>query len=656
MDKFSKIKCFLFIAFLALTRLGFSSNSSQIEQLSLPEVIIGPEERRPVKKDYFEAAFDTLTLANERLSNLPEILDSDPIVQLIPSASLGDPPRFFIRGMDNIQTRFFLEGVPIGEPVFQSNSLLFLPTYALGELQLFPSVVPTFLLSPGLGGAVNVKIPDPSQRDFLKTELGSFGFVKGAARAPLLADSRLAIDYIQSEEDFSFWDNNGTPWNTEDDQLKTRGNDSFKRLTLMPFWKLDLGRGSRATLFSLNGFQNKEIPGSLETTEIHQLRERNHLSALKLLIPLELHWVLENSVYLRKNQEESLSLRQVAPRISNNSTMGGKLSVLFRENVWDARLGLGYETSEFVLNEAEEEKAAVSQKELPFSLAARFEIHPKMTLHPALLGVVSPGAGKTRKNQKVDSSLRMGLEFAESSELRFTSFFGSVFRGPSLSERFGLQPGVIGNAELENERALKADLGVIWERQSSWEPGLHQISFTIFGAQAQNLIAYVQDSSSSHRPENVSHSFWVGQELSAAFNLPVGLSIQPSLVSMLSRNRSEIAAEKGKQLPHLPPWRAKITSRWEKGNWGVAHHFIYLSESFTDKANLQKSEAIIIQDVSLGFSSKMWGRIELKVLNLFDKQVARVGVMGLETDQYLGGGNSFPIAGRRASISWTIDL
>jgi len=650
-----KIQWFCLLAILALTRLGFSYETGLFKKPSLPELIIGAEERHSIEKDHVETTRDTLKLAKERMQNLPEILDAYPIIQLIPSGTLGDPPRFYMRGMDNSQTRFFLEGIPLGEPVFQSNALSLLPTYAIGEIEMFPSVVPTFFLSSGLGGAVNVRIPNLAQPYFLQTEFGSFGFMKGAARAPLFSDSRLAIDYVQSEENFPFLDNNGTPWNAEDDQFKTRENNRFQQLTVLPSWELDLGDGSRATFLSLNGFQNKTIPGSVESPETNQLRVWNHLSALKVLVPLDIHWIFESSAYLRKNKEELLCLRQPLSRISNNSSAGGTFSALLRELSWEAQLSLGFDSSQFVLSESDLDPVEVSQQNLPVSLSTRIALNPEFTIHPAFLGVISKG-GTVSSNLTLDPSLRMGLEYAIGPDLKVRGFAGSVFRAPSLSEKFGLQPGVVGNDALQNETALKADLGAVWESRVREQLGIQQLAFTVFGVQAQNLIAYVQNSSNSHRPENISNSIWMGNEISAALTVPGGGSFQPSILGMFSRNQSEVAAEKEKNLPYMAPWRAKLTSRWERGHWFLSHHLVYNSETFTDKANLQKIEATITHDLALGYFDKTWGRVELKVLNLFDRNLARASVMGLDSEQYLGGTSQFPSAGRRINVSWVVDL
>jgi len=645
-------KICIYIGFLVgalLGEAGLSKNAS--EGVLLPEVKVGEEE--PLW-DWERGEGPQETVGTFEVGPHPvvDLLQSSPSIQVAPTGTLGDPPSYSVRGFESSQARVFLEEIPLTESAFQSNSLLFLPSLAVESLEVFPTAVPVSFLSAGIGSAVNFNLQSLKPKNTFLVEGGDLGFFKAAASAPLFAGAKMYLDYVQSNEDFTYWDNNGTPFNSADDQLKTRENNHFRRLSLMPFWNFSLPRGFEAKAFSLAGFQNKTTPGSTETPEAHQLREWVNVSALKLRGPLSDQWISESTFYVRWKKEDLTSLAIDSGSSSKNTTLGGKVSFLFKEFSWNSRFSLGLQSEEFFVKADSRNRGVESvQWEAPFSLATQWDVNPKLSLYPSFLGLLHNANGDFQGDWEMNSSSRFGMEYRFNRSLAVQGFLARVFRKPSLSERYGFQTNIEGNSELLDETAWKAELG--WK----WKPANHlQLSQTVFGAQARNLIALVPKSSNTYQAENISAARWMGQEIALRFYQETGWSFRPALVSMITQNNSDIASESGKLLPHRSPLSFQGITSWDSGRWFVSHRIQYLSAAFVDRANLKEREAYQLHDLSMGFVDKEWGKFEVKLLNLFNVTLASVAEGGVEVNQYLNGDSNYPSTGRRVSFSWIYDL
>jgi outer membrane cobalamin receptor len=144
---------------------------------------------------------------------------------------------------------------------------------------------------------------------------------------------------------------------------------------------------------------------------------------------------------------------------------------------------------------------------------------------------------------------------------RATANVGRYARIPSFVELFGYNRDVVGNPQLLPERGWNADVGASLTRASSPERSL-LASVTLFGATVEDLIAW-RTYSYQTRAENVSRArIWgVETELRGRFGR-FGTVAQATLTD--ARDRSDVAASRGRQIAHHPRYRGYGRADWRQ--------------------------------------------------------------------------------------------
>ncbi|MFM8270335.1 MAG: TonB-dependent receptor domain-containing protein [Pseudomonadota bacterium] len=605
--------------------------------ISLPEVRFGEElnsiaESEEISIDYRPERFSFSGLAESAS------------VVLSPSVTSSSPPIFSIRGMDPSQTRVFIEGVPLTEPVFQSDNLSLIPKLAIQKVDLFNETAPASFLSSSLGGAINLRLQDLILRPKVLGQVGNLGSLRVAGQSQLAFGWSLDLEYEQAKENFEYWNDNATPFNSTDDEIKERVHNSFKRVLILPSFRVQEKRQSSFHFFSLNSFQVADVPGPTHRPNPYELADWNNLTVLRGKTPLAEHLTGDGMLFFRARADELTKENETEtePEPSLNYTSGAKASVNWKQDYWKAEFAAGFNFSKY------RSKIEVERFELPASLSAQILLGSSFELKPAMLIALS--------DSKWNASPRLGFDYRPWSSLRLFGFGGWVFRQPSLSELVGNQVGVAANQELKEEMATKAELGFQWFPWLQSSLAKSHVSFSVFGAKAQNLILFSQVGPDLRRAENIGKASWLGQELSFRIENPWGFFSRPSFLWLWTRNESPLAAENGKSLPYRFPMTLLLETGIERDKWNAGHRASFFSPSFTDKMNQEQLAAYQLHDLYLGLKVKEWGLVQLSLQNLFNITLASASMAGVEVSKSVSGINGYPTAGRRIGVTWVYDF
>jgi outer membrane cobalamin receptor len=618
------------------------------EVISLPEVTINdtrPEEDSLVTSTT-ESLGERISLEGESSRSLSQVLVASPSVQAMPALTGSAPPTFSLRGMDSTQTLVFVEGIPLTEPVFLSDNLSLIPKLAPQEVDIYSEAVPAAFLANSLGGGIDLHLKERVNRGKVLAQVGNLGLLRVSSQANLLSSVNFDFEYEQAKENFSYLDNQSTPFNSNDDQLKERENNSYRRLSLLPSFRFQNG-GSKVHLFSLNSFQTAETPGPINKPESHRLQDWNSLSAVRGTTVLTQSLSGEGVVFFRFREDELQGTRQES---SLNTTGGARVSLEWKEPQWRSLFALGINYSKYRFEGASENRRQFSfeRVELPASGSLHIALGESFTLKPAYLVTLTDSVW--------NSSPRLGFEMVPSSAVRVFGFGGAVFRHPSLSELYGNQLGLVSNSSLQSETATKAELGMKWSPVFISSTVKSFLSYSVFGARAKNLITFSQVGPDLQRAENIGMASWLGQELSLGVESASGFFCRPSMTWLWTRNESAIAAEKGKDLPYRFP----LSIRWEMGtnreSWGAGYRASFFSASYLDKANQEQLAPYHLHDFYLRLKVKAAGQFELNIQNLFNLTLASAAVTGVEVSKYISGVNGYPTSGRRVGVTWIYDL
>src|SRR5439155_7253384 len=123
---------------------------------------------------------------------------------------------------------------------------------AIERIEVYRGSSPLTLGPAGAGGAINLVTAGTPARRRARIARGAFGTWEAAADAGAGSTGLSGLvhaGYQRSRGDFTFPDDNGTPFNPDDDSLSTRINNRFSAATLFasgawlpaPRWRLAAG-------------------------------------------------------------------------------------------------------------------------------------------------------------------------------------------------------------------------------------------------------------------------------------------------------------------------------------------------------------------------------------------------------------------------------
>jgi outer membrane cobalamin receptor len=181
------------------------SDTKELESVS----VIGRTEAKEVNRQaYNVTAIDAKKLQNSTL-DLSHALDRVSGVRVRESGGVGSNMNFSLNGFTGRQVKFFLDGVPMDNfgSSFQLNNI---PINLAERVEVYKGVVPIWLGSDALGGAVNI-VTNTRQNSYLDASYsyGSFNTHRTAVNAGVTTKSGFTVQLnaFQNYSDNNYWIN-----------------------------------------------------------------------------------------------------------------------------------------------------------------------------------------------------------------------------------------------------------------------------------------------------------------------------------------------------------------------------------------------------------------------------------------------------------------
>lgn len=138
-----------------------------------------------------------------------------------------------LRGQDPSQTRLSLNGFPLGDGGSGLDTRWVQPRW-LSRVRILPNGDALGLWQESLGGAVDMRMdPEERVRSSIGLLAGSFGS-RGVGGRVATEAFQLGVDARSANEDFSFFDSQGTAWNSADDKTAIRNFNRWWRVSVLP--------------------------------------------------------------------------------------------------------------------------------------------------------------------------------------------------------------------------------------------------------------------------------------------------------------------------------------------------------------------------------------------------------------------------------------
>ena len=605
--------------------------------------------------------------AGRSLETLAELVGEAAGVRVQQYGGLGAFSTVSIRGAPPGQVAVYLDGAPLSAGAHTVVSLGDLPATAIGRIQVYRGGTPLEFGPAAPGGAINVVTDGAAGLRLGRVTRGAFGTweARGSAGGRRRSLSGFVhAGHQRSRGDFTYPDDNGTPFNVDDDGLSTRANNAFAATSVIgnvawrarPGWSVSgradlfhkaqgvpglgavpafdthlaftraLGRldVSRAGLGPVPGIRiaggltrertrfrdpGAELGLGRHDTDDHASGEDVSLELAWRDLPHGLALVTYGSTRAERSSPTDGSDGLPDPPASRRRAAGGGGSVQWRSRGEGILLHLAARGDRLVDRIRWIEAGG---------LARANDVHRTL---------VSPQAGV-----RVTLPRRIELR-VNASEAR---------RAPDFLELFGNQGSVLGNPALDPERARTADIGLAWSASSGRRVTL-DLDVAHFETRAEDMVVYVRHSQSSVRAENVSRARIRGEELTLRIAGPAAVSLTGSATRLDARDEGPVPYWNGRRLPLRPQFQSYARLDWRRRLFRVTGDVHAIGEDFLDRANLQPVPDRLLVGASLSFSPRA-GRLRFTVegKNLGDDRVSDVG--------------GFPLPGRALFASCELRL
>jgi len=662
---------------LLICSLGVAEKS--IETIT----VIGKKTSEEAFSTPSEFSGETISIAQDTSSSIVYELENTTAITVRRSGGEGSAPVFLIRGQDSNQNRFYLEGIPITDAQFNASNLDMLPRHLLSQVDLYAGGIPVFLGGDGLGGALNFKLNRPKEKAAAEfgTRVGSYDYLSlfGGIDTRVGVPISVGAEFNRSDEDFTYFDDNGTPFNSSDDGYKKRQNNGFQRFSIVPQALLYRDKNNELRVFGINFFGNREIAGSTQFSTEGKLKRQFLLWALKYDRKLNKTDSFDAHLFWKWDKQK---VTDVTSALGNNSLdsestalgVGAKAHarvLLGRVDEGEAIIGVNVEKYSVRMKAEAGDRADKIRAEIPMGVSAKIYLSPSFYVNPALMahyyqyalsGDSTFDKSPNPANRSVSYFLlspRVGSTYYVNPQFRIRSTVGSYYRAPSMYEMYGEPIGITPSQDLTYERSYKGELGFDWEISEpvSFLEAL-RISYTYSISFADDLIAYIPNTQQTRIATNIGKSVIHSHEILLEGKSHVGISGQVGLTLLKTLNRSDVSYEKGRELPGRPPYRLRLGLGYRSSGFRIGYDVTFFGPTYWDLANTKELSSVTYHSAVASLYAGTLGTFGVEVRNITNVITANSTFGGSQSEvlDNTTGYTGYPAPGRRVYVSWRYQL
>lgn len=617
---------------------------------------------------------------SQNVTSVSEVLSKSVGVQVRSLGGLGSYGAASIRGSTASQVPVYLDGIQLNSGGFPSVDLGTLNLDVLGELEVYRGSVPASLGAGGIGGALALKTRSfKSPLTEVSLSYGSFN----TGRLFLLHGSEketvrvfVVLSATGSNGDFNYLNKNGTTRVTEDDRMmKRRNNANGAFSTLLKLSKkTDFGKwlvlnDMYVKSHGLPGMGNIPTDSAAITSERNATTVQLKLNRKKIIASFNLSYLSIKDNYRDVENEIGVGHQHIE---SKANALGLKIPLIGK---WDEKhktellLSTRFETFQF-----EEHLGGIKsnvkwrfistgslahqwrpRKRWLLALSVRTELHNSR--YGGGEGTIATGPVPSGDEDTlfVSPSLGSRIEILKNFFWRINA--GKYLRTPDIAELFGDRGAVVGNSELYPESGINVDSGFSYTPGKMGPFSFLRLDASFFSSFVDNLIAYVQNSQNTVRPENVDKARILGSEFAFFLTFNNLFSVNGNYTFLNALNRSNAPYLKGNQLPGRPAHeaylRVEVTAPIGKLFTTVWIDSDYAGSNFLDQANFRDE---VVARLLFGAGVKLSHpqrrlTLTLEVKNILD----RIAVKNEEgARQPLQDFEGFPLPGRSVflTLNW----
>ena len=186
----SKVAALLLLSSLSLTvaaQSGVRKRKGELstDTLKLQQVVVfGKGASQQLKEGAYNVnAIDIKSVASS-ITNVSDLINRSAGVKIRTEGGMGSDFDLSLNGMSGNSVKYFIDGVPLNT-LGGNVTLQNIPVNTVERIEIYKGVVPAYLGSDALGGAVNIITRKHAHRNFIDASVsaGSFGSYIGEVNA-----------------------------------------------------------------------------------------------------------------------------------------------------------------------------------------------------------------------------------------------------------------------------------------------------------------------------------------------------------------------------------------------------------------------------------------------------------------------------------------
>lgn len=646
-----------FVAALAVLAIATSSGAA----VDLPEEAItadmidknaetrelSPGAVSVVRADKFEG----------EMKDLPDLLERVPGLHVIRTRGRGGYTVASIRGSTSSQVAVYVDGVLMNLGSEAAVDLSAIPVENVERVEVYRGYIPARFGSSSMGGVVNIVTKQADEpASSITLGVGSYGLLKTAASySDVWGSGRylIAVNHESSDGDFKYDNDNGTPFNQNDDYRAKRRNMDYSNSDVLFKWqdehwraKIAWVKNDRSLPYGAAGADKPHSPpgAALDMEKIDVSIGRRQMFG-----SVEWNWRLE---YLHQDKEfddPSDTTGGWGERHNRYKTARYAVAAGLSAPLWDNHFFELYATYYDETLKPEGDIVSVlggrsKISERHYELSAQDSV--ALTRDGSLLLI--PGIRWNKDDVDSDFTWQLALNKSWNNGLYVKGTYGTYSRSPNLYERYG------DGASIRPNRDLKWESGTQWDIGTGWSGNAGDIHLAVdasyFVRDTDDLIEYVMTSPRYGIYQNVGKARAKGVEIEFSADWGNGWNLFGSATWMDAYDRTDGSYRQNSPLPNRPEWAAvlRMSKKWNP-NFSNFAEVQYIGENYYDLSGSVMMDDLTL--VSLGASYRFDNgvRLSVGVDDLFDESPdARLTAGGMSRMLW------FPLQGRRfyANVSW----
>lgn len=606
-----------------------------------------------------EETLSSITISRKQLSRTPaalaEVISRETGIQYKQSGGFGSYATVTIRAASAAQTGVYLDGVLLnsgGNPAIDLSTLEILN---LGSVDVYRGGTPSQLGHGGIGGAVNLNTLRPDENSpatRIRLEYGSLSLA-GIQAAHQVSSGKwdliAAASRRQSDNDFTFLNNNATPLNPNDDELQVRQNAQALRSSALLRAGYQHSVDSRTDITVQLAARKLGVPEwRNQFNNQSSYDTRNSQLQLSHVIDGIGGWNSRQGVYRHDDEnhfmdpfsqvglDEQDTLNQMKTEgaktyweyPTDSGTLG--LSVEYRKEILtsDERLGTSPDY------DAEQKRWLATAQYTWYDSTESLTISPSISWqYNNFRGARSVGATLAEGQNNVSQlGAQLGLGIQASNSISFSANVGSYYRSPSFGELFGSIGLVNGNPDLIPEEGFNADLGILFKG------GALELTGSVFASLRDEIIVTVFDSRRVGRPINTGKAEVFGLELGSNWTISPEFSLRSNLTWQSPKSLNRDSGLNKNFLPGEAQFVWYGRAEYAPGNWTAWYEVNVQTRRYYDLSNILPAADTTQHSAGVGWSKNDW-KFSLSANNLGNENVEDF--------------NGFPKPGRTFSLLTT---